>query len=129
MDKLQKFNSWISSNHQQCGLNCRENSFPANVLFEASVTDFWKASDSGTFYRPEWKSTQNHKNLNISQATNVITMKLYTNIVLRKANILQEILRPQIYCTRLFTDQNENYLRFWSVQLSEIVFCDLNSIE
>ena len=52
--------------------------------------------DSGTFYRPECKSTQNHKNLNISRATNAITMKLSTIIALRKTNILQEIPRPEI---------------------------------
>ena len=53
---------------------------------------FWTMS--GVFYRPEWKSSQNHKN--ISWTTNAITMKLYTVIVLSKTNILQEISRTEI---------------------------------
>ena len=43
----------------------------------------------------------NRKNLNISWTTNVITMKLYTIIVLRITNILQEISRPDNLRTRM----------------------------
>ena len=54
------------------------------------------SSDGGTVYKPEWKSAQNHKNLNIYWTTYGITMKLYTIIVLKKTNSLQEISRPEI---------------------------------
>ena len=73
-------------------------------------------SDSGIFYRPEWKSAQNHKNLNISWTTNAI-------IVLRKTNILQEISRPKMLHTLIYGPEWK--LLFWSVKLSEIIFCKI----
>ena len=71
------------------------------------------------FCRPECKSVQNHRNLKITWATNAITVKLYTIIVLRKINILQEIPRPEILPTLIYGRKWK--WDFWSVKLSEII--------
>ena len=110
------------------------------------VIYFWKAywsgnktnmhffSGSGTFYRPEWKSAQNHKNLNISWTTNAITIKRsysitsysITVIVLRRTNILQEISRREILYTLIFGTKWK--VGFWSVKSSKIIFWDPNHV-
>ena len=83
-------------------------------------------SDSGTFCRPEWKSAQNDKNLNISWTTNAVTMKLYTIIVLRKTNIFQETPRPEMLHTLICGPEWE--LLFCSVKSSEIIWCEPTSV-
>ena len=79
------------------------------------VSNFF--TDSGTFYRPEWKS---------ALTTNVITMKPYKIIILRRINILQKISRPEIL--RTLIEGPEWRLGFCSVKLSEIIFCNLHFV-
>ena len=125
--------NFVNNSTNSVGLNCKfVRHFCSCYLFleslligEQNKHDHF-FSGSGTFYRPEWKSAQNHKNLNISETTNSITMKLYTIIVLRKTNFLQEISRPEILHTLIYGPEWKS--RFWSVKFSEIIFCDPNSV-